>query len=159
MSKNFIFLDIDGVLTSPRLHMASGKKGVWTAFDPVAVNFLEKVCSRWPAELVLSSSWRRLSERGDWAHFFGTSNLDNYFHQNWKTETKDADGFSNYRRIEVANWLQDNGGKDYNYLILDDDHEWFDYQEPHLIRTSPEDGMLAEHYRRILEKTQLAGKL
>lgn len=152
---NYIFLDIDGVLTSARLHLATQKQGVWTAFDPATVIFLEKVLAKWPAKLIISSSWRHIYPMHEFHMLFGTSNAANYLHQNWCTG---SDG--SRRADEIADWLSNHGGTDYNYLILDDeDHGFTDEQKNHWIRTDPDNGMLFEHYCQILDKTQLRGRL
>lgn len=153
--KNYIFLDIDGVLTSTRVHLAAGKRGIWASFDPVAVSFLEKICNKWPAEIIISSTWRAMFQRHDWDHLFGLSNLENYIHQQWRTGHAGGD-----RPEEVSDWLRDHGGSEYNYLILDDSHyQWTDEQKGHLILTAANDGMQWHHYEMILNKTQLTGKL
>jgi hypothetical protein len=153
--KNYLFLDIDGVLTSARVHVASQKPGTWAAFDPVAVNFLEKVVDKWPAEIVISSTWRRIYDRYDWEGLFGLSNMTRYFHQNWRT------GLDGPKRThEIAEWLVAHGGPEYNYIILDDeDHSFTEEQKRHWVHTDSENGMTLENYSEILDKTQLRGKL
>jgi hypothetical protein len=152
--KNYIFLDIDGVLTSARLHVATRKRGVWSAFDPVAVAFLEKVVRAWPAEIIVSSTWRNLFDASQFQHLLGCSDLANFFHQVWKTPI-----LGRARGLEVNAWLTEHGGKEYTYIILDDNSDFLPEQMSRLVQTDAENGMLAEHYTKILNMAQLTGRL
>ena len=151
---NYIFLDIDGVLTSARLHVATRKTGVWSAFDPVAVSFLEKLVVKWPAEIIISSTWRNLFTKDQFNMLFGNSNLANYFHQVWKTPI-----LGGARGLDINAWLSAHGGKEAVYIILDDNSDFLPEQKHRLVQTDAEEGMLSKHYSRILDMTQLRNKL
>ena len=52
--KYLVFLDIDGVFTSSRVHYAhNAVYKMWHRFDPVAVDFMNKIHDKYPVEFVL----------------------------------------------------------------------------------------------------------
>ena len=49
--KYLVFLDIDGVFTSSRVHYAhNASYDMWHRFDPVAIDFMNKIHDRYPVE-------------------------------------------------------------------------------------------------------------
>ena len=59
--KYLVFLDIDGVFTSSRVHYAHNAVfNIWHRFDPVAVDFMNKIHDKYPVEFVLISTSSRL---------------------------------------------------------------------------------------------------
>lgn len=151
---NIIFLDMDGVLASARMAMASSDKGLWSSVDIHAARFLSKVAREWPAKIVISSTWRINVEHHNWQYIFQGTDLFNQFHNCWKTPIT-SKGF---RGNEIDLWIKNNNFTG-NYLILDDNQDFHDHHEKHLILTDVYDGMLFKHYKKILDKTQLHGKL
>ena len=55
---NAIFLDIDGVLQSPRYCIAINQGGFYSAFEPAAMGLLRNLVIEYKATIVVSSSWR-----------------------------------------------------------------------------------------------------
>lgn len=150
---NIIFLDIDGVLTSARVHIPSGHGGAWRRFDPIALEFIEKVGHRWPAKIVLSSTWRDFFDYRSITHIFHNSTIPELLHSDWKTKNRQAN-----RGLEVEAWLSAHPNVE-NYIILDDNSDFLPHQMKQLIQTHEEEGMLSKHYQLVLNKTQLRGKL
>ncbi len=57
---NYIFLDIDGVLNTPKSKVASKPNSHWFQdhLDPCLVKLLAKLVSKAKAKVIISSSWR-----------------------------------------------------------------------------------------------------
>lgn len=58
MSNTVIFLDMDGVLQSPRYCVAIDETGLLSALEPAAMHMLRNLVVESDAKIVLSSSWR-----------------------------------------------------------------------------------------------------
>lgn len=60
--RNLIFLDFDGVLNSVRSVIAYGREICFEpqGIDPVALLLIKRLCEEAPAEIVISSTWRKL---------------------------------------------------------------------------------------------------
>lgn len=85
-----LFLDIDGVLTSARAHVALTSKHskflVWHHFDPVAIGFLNRLHEETEdLKVVLSSTWRRIYEMRDMFMMLSQAGWRGEFHSNWRT--------------------------------------------------------------------------
>lgn len=155
--KYVIFLDVDGVLTSNRSQFALNPQqvGLWSRFDPLAVEFLNKVCDTYQdVSIVLTSTWRTefpyesgyekwiplwaeaafrsCGFRGKFAEDWRTVNIDNYAHKK--------------RAYEVVKWLQ-NHQEVQDYIIIDDDDSGFNSVLPkkRFVKTDPDNGMLFKH--------------
>lgn len=150
--KNIIFLDIDGVLTSHRIYEGMDEKagfsGVWRQFDPVAVNFLNRLSREHSCELVLSSTWRRRS--------FGDINVSLPFilaggglrippADVWVTDYLPL----RKRSSEIADWIDENGLD--NFIIFDDDLDAGYGFEDNFVHTDGRNGLLHQHMVRANE--------
>lgn len=148
---NIIFLDIDGVLTSARVHVAEDTRGMWSVFDRHAVQFLNRIAEEWAAEYVVSSTWRKLVNEQDLKFMLNNAGWRGTFHVNWATPV-----FNSGRRgEEIEAWMQTYYPDilPENYIILDDDADMLEHHMDRLVRTDPEDGMLFRHYQQIKRLT------
>lgn len=147
---NVIFLDIDGVLTSARVHIAYGDKGIWHRFDPAAVEFFGRILRDTGASLVISSTWRRGNDREGMIRDLlqgggpAAQPMVDALHQDWSTPVH---GYPS-RGAEIAAWLSAHPDVT-GYLIVDDDSDMLAEQRPNFIQTHYHDGILTDHYLAI----------
>ena len=157
-----LFLDFDGVIVTPRAGILD--QFGW-AFDPVCIAHLNRVCEWWDCQVVISSSWRRggdcLAELVD-AGFTGTIwpvDWHTPLHMNWAEamEVRDRHRVALegehanshvYRGDEVQDWL-DRHPEVTEYLILDDESDFWPQHMNRLVRTSTYDGILFDHVVQI----------
>ncbi|ARP53658.1 hypothetical protein ALFP_1771 [Alcaligenes faecalis] len=145
-----IFLDIDGVLNSNRSAKALGgmpwpgkaKDRDWHLFDPVAVGLLQKACEETGAVCVLSSSWRMGMDSQD------VSQLAERLGVRIVGLTRDT-SYSEPRGDQIADWLSDHPEVS-RYAIVDDDADMLDEQKEFFVKTSFREGLLFEHYMRLV---------
>lgn len=142
-----LFLDIDGVLNSHRTAIAFNGHFPWSVdeedlklFDAVAVNLIRKLCHRTQANVVLSSSWRHGIGWEKIGDKLGIPIID-------RTPAKIS---LTSRGQEIAHWLQDNP-KVEKYAIVDDDSDMLESQLPFFVQTTIKNGMMIEHYDRLIE--------
>jgi hypothetical protein len=131
---NVIFLDIDGVVTSAR---ANG----FSDLDPFTVNFISWCAEQGGWKIVISSTWRNGFHKEFWDTIF-----PGLIHDDWRT--KNLDGI---RGEEVLEWLSRNDWD--NYIILDDDHDFFEHQKFRTIFTDSLNGMLVQHFEELMRLT------
>lgn len=129
-----IFLDIDGVVTSAR---ANGFRDL----DPFAVNFISWCAEQSDWKIVISSVWRHGFPKEFWDTIF-----PNLIHNDWRTKS-----LGGMRGEEVLEWLSRNEWDD--YLILDDDSDFYPHQRWRHIRTDGHDGMLMKHIYQLKDRT------
>lgn len=126
-----VFLDIDGVLNTP--NYAVQAHGMWSKtngwfkskdefgaiFDPISVDCLLYLCETTNAKVVISSTWRRV----------GLLRMREMFKvRGIPIDIIDVTPILNLKRgEEIEAWLSEN---DYvtNYVIIDDDTDFTDYQ-------------------------------
>lgn len=142
-----IFLDIDGVLCTPRAHLAYATGMLMRHYDPTSTRLLARLCRETGAEIVLSSTWR-LS--------FNISHMDALlmnagfgdvpWHTAWKTPSLREQS----RGEEIAKWMEQHGTPD-RYVILDDDSDMLESQKPNFIQTDTDEGFGYKDYERALK--------
>ncbi len=143
-----IFLDFDGVICTGRQAIASGERGVISGLDPVALGFLNRICSQNDLKVVISSTWRHGDNRRHFYEIFGCGgyvSLAHALHDNWCTPTT----INMSRGGEIELWLSRNECD--GYVIIDDDASMLDYQLPHFVNTDSINGMLYEHYAQVMK--------
>ena len=141
--KKYIFLDMDGVITSLEYQYK---------IDPKCVENLEKILDRTGAKLIITSSWRKST----------TEETVEYFKKEGFPLTQFIEGVTirgyKYvkdnlcipRGIEIDYFLKTNIefgkilGKDYQYVILDDDSDMLLKQKDHFIHTDTYKGLTVE---------------
>ena len=154
--KYLVFLDIDGVFTSLRVHTAHNahEAAMWQRFDPVAVDFMNKIHDTYPVEFVLMSTWKNHLKNDDiniqhWVRSaFGNSGFRGTIATPWKT---DPDNFAVMKRWDRGNEVKDyleNFGTDVEDFILFDDNA-YNFEKAlgkkRLVRTDPDNGLLHKH--------------
>ena len=137
----YIFLDFDGVLNSGRYLSAHPEqlrrhKSCRLVFDPAAMELLNTLMLRHPAEIVISSDWRK------------AANFDVL------AERMTRDGFGYRKRIvsqtpdygraprgtEIHAWLMARNVRGKPFVVLDDRTD-MDAVDSHLINTDPVHGL------------------
>lgn len=126
---NVVFLDMDGVLCSPRACLAYGNiGGGYSYLDPVACMLVRKLCDECNAKLVISSAWRQEFNREAMQAILNAAcpNLGNYIwphHKHWRTTDFDFEcGWSETsdRGREIKRWIDANETLFNNFVVLDD---------------------------------------
>ena len=149
--RKYLFLDIDGVLNHDEWFESDGYKknqGNWkvSMFDPKCVERVNKILEATGAELVVSSSWRSMT---DLPEIFAGVGLPTEFHK-----TMHADEIYHMSRCDLYNDLYGDNCDDQrwwrgseieyfigrmdpnaNYVILDDDCDMLPEQMDHFINT------------------------
>jgi hypothetical protein len=158
--KYLVFLDIDGVFTSSRVHYAhNAVYKMWHRFDPVAVDFMNKIHDRYPVEFVLISTWKNYLRNDDhqiehWIRSaFANSGFRGDFPTMWKTDPDNlwVNKPSPYDRShEIRDYLVDHAPDVLDYIIFDDNDYGFEkvLGKKRLIRTDPENGLLFKHMQK-----------
>jgi hypothetical protein len=158
MPKYVLFLDIDGVLASSRVHMGltSRHSLVWDKFDPTAIDFLNGLFVDYDLSLVLTSTWRNFSHSDpQWVFsaFRNAGFLGKWATPNWRTGHNFTSTLYG-RALEVRDYLNTFPLYD-DYLILDDTDFGFNKVLPRkrFVRTDAHDGMLHKHMLNVLSIT------
>jgi len=166
MSRYVIFLDIDGVFTSKRAHLASNRidDEMWIHFDPIAIQFMNRLDDQYDIDWVLMSTWVHGVDKFDdtarhWAvaAFRNAGFVGNFPNPNWKTEDPDKEaGFSfNDRALVVKKYLDAERLTYADFLIFDDtDYKFNDVLGiKRFIQTDPQEGLLSKHMFKALSLT------
>ena len=150
--KNYLFLDIDGVLNTGRYSDYLIENGLCETdadgylFDPEAVQNLEHIIDATDAKIIITSTWRFDS---DMQALWHNRNLAGDVIDVTPTIQKEkAIGklkiWYGHRGMEVEAWLQDNATVPYKYAILDDEDDYLPSQSDHLVITDPMTGITKE---------------
>lgn len=151
-----VFLDIDGVFTSSRVHYAhAASYGTWHRFDPVAVDFMNKIHDRYRVEFVLMSTWKNHLKYDNtmiehWIRSaFGNSGFRGQFANPWNTDPHEEwVNRNNFRRGDEVKLYLNTFGQDAKDFILFDDNR-YNFKEAlgkgRLVQTDPENGLLYKH--------------
>jgi hypothetical protein len=156
-----VFLDMDGVLCTPRAALALGDRGIITVLDPVAVGMLNILCLRADAELVISSSWRKMYPEHAFRSMLWMAGVRVEIHRDWRTVDAWDEGMNwhgmTLRGHEIEEWLSRHP-EITHHVILDDDADFTRHQlDNHHVHCDPEDGMMFKHWRRASEIMGLDG--
>lgn len=157
--KYLVFLDIDGVFTSSRVHIAhNAEYEMWHRFDPVAIDFMNKIHDRYPVEFVIMSTWKEFLDANSkqtehWVRAaFGNSGFRGQFASPWKTDPDDE--WIRGRRLDrgdqVREYLDQYGVDILDFILFDDNSYNFDTAlgKKRLIKTDPENGLLFKHMKK-----------
>lgn len=165
--KYLVFLDIDGVFTSSRVHYAHNahNAGLWQRFDPVAIDYMNKIHDTYPVEFVLISTWKNYLRNDDnqvqnWIRAaFANSGFRGYLADLWKTDPDNlwVNKPTPYDRShEIRDYINDHAPEIKDYIIFDDND--YDFEEvlgqDRLVLTDPNDGLLFSHMRKAQEIMQ-----
>lgn len=141
----YLFLDIDGVLNHDewfesehyKKHQESWKKSM---FDPECVARVNTILQLTRAELVVSSSWRSMTDLEEIFEgvglpfkFWRTSHADQIYSDLDPIRDLYNDDIRYWRGSEIKHFLEQHPAD--NYVILDDDSDMLDEQLDHFIQT------------------------
>lgn len=149
-----IFLDMDGVLTCTRTHVANRDGGLWHRVDRTAVLLLNRLHDGHDdVRYVLISTWRKFHIRTQMEILLRDAGWTGEFHEDWKTGQRIIK-FSQVadRGHEVRDWL-DGHNEVESYVIIDDmDASCFSEVDPPVV-TDINDGFslknLDEAYQKL----------
>ncbi len=165
---NYVFLDIDGVLASERVHLASNYTydyDTWSKFDPVAVEFMNRIHDTYQdVRFVLMSTWkdnlsstcvhtRHLNEA-----MFRNANFRGTFANPWKTNPDNNPELAKKdRAFEVSDYLKIHAQDAEDFILFDDNR--FRFKEVlgkgRLVCTNGVEGLTS---RNMLDALSLMGK-
>jgi hypothetical protein len=138
-----LFLDIDGVLNSPKTWALYGDSSPLAKdqkfnLDPNALRFIQLLHAQ-GVEIVISSTWRLHENLGDFKDVLG-------FPVKGKTGREVSVG--SVRGKEIDLWLKDHPEVE-QYCIVDDDSDMLEEQMPYFVKTNYKDGLQFEHMEKI----------
>lgn len=146
-----IFLDFDGVLNNAAYMqdvMSSGEykrlsfsQRSFKELDPTRVKMVSDLALETDADIVVSSSWRILSELSELREYLQGAGMD----ENVLPIARTPITPKGFRGEEVKQWLDANTDVS-SYVIFDDDGDF--YPEQMLVQTSWNEGLLPEHVER-----------
>ena len=163
--KYLIFLDIDGVFASSRVHFSwDNEYNKWSKFDPVAVDFCNKIYDRYPVEFVLMSTWKEWLDPTNemithWVMTtFKNAGFRGKFADSWKTNpTNMASISARDRAYEVKDYLQIYATDIKDFILFDDNR--FRFKEilgkNRLIQTNSDNGLT---YKNMKDAHSLMGQ-
>lgn len=142
-----LFLDFDGVLTSLRVEKSLPcDPKMWSKFDPVAISFLNKVCDRYPVDIVVCSTWRKFFPLHSLQHMLWAAGL----HHEIVNVTPD---FIVDKAESIASYLKDLRERPL-FVVLDDDPLYekvlshgISCEQRQFIETDANDGILTKNMR------------
>ena len=145
-----IFLDFDGVIITPRAMLVREKPGGMYAFDPIAIKILNRICKlKENVRVVVSSVWRSknvteiLYAAGFSGHFF---NINSKSHPYKFPEGHITGSHRDSRGEEIHEWYETYKEYVEDFLILDDESGFLDYQIPKHIKTDIHNGIGFQDY-------------
>ena len=141
----FIFLDIDGVLNTANYHTWRQLLGKYISdlhghlFAPSPVRNLRRLIKWTNAKIVLSSSWR----------MDGLETMRQMWNErNMPGEIYDITPYVNAREypigtrgVEIRKWLEEYGGENYKFVIIDDIEDFLDEQQTNVIMANYRRGL------------------
>jgi len=159
---NYIFLDIDGVLTSARVYRSQPKDSykMWTQFDPIAVQFLNRIHENKPVEFVFSSTWTNWKSSDPMYRHLMESALRNAgFTGNLAEKWVIPDPIAQegkqppQRGRRICQYMSNVEGQFSNDFIAFDD-DYHDFRETlakkNYVITDPQEGMLTKHMKKAM---------
>lgn len=126
---NIIFLDIDGPLCNHRIGFNPEDDLTYiyklNPLDKYSIKLINELCLTFNAEIVISSSWRKLHGKEEILNHFKEHAFSGKFHLNWCTPN-----LGGFRGKEINEWLlKNNFSTSDNYVCIDDDTEdYFPWQ-------------------------------
>lgn len=139
MDRPLIFLDCDGVVNCIGTFMKRALGSSLYVHDPILLARVQRLAEEYDAQIVVSSTWRKLHDRKAFAALFPAW-VGERLHPIWRTPD-----LGTRRGHEVRKWFDEafeRGfiGREFPpYVILDDDADFLPGQ--HLIQTSYQTGI------------------
>jgi len=155
MTTRVIFLDIDGVIVTPRVAMSQGRRSIAGTFaageslDTIAVTAIAAVCAS-GVRIVVSSSWRKMEPQC--RQILRAAGLEQFLHPDWRTRDDRyvMAGRLDRRGHQIADWLADHP-EVRSYRIVDDADEMLPLQSPYFILCHAYDGLGYLHMKQLLD--------
>lgn len=161
--KYLAFLDIDGVFTSNRVQYASANPNdMWNKFDPIAVDFMNKLHDRVDdLHFVLISTWKEYLREADeqTSHWiiaaFRNAGFRGEFASPWKTNPENFPRFYERgmtRANEIKEYLEVYAPNNLDYIIFDDNNYGFDtvLGKKRWVHTDEQNGLLWKHQQHAM---------
>lgn len=130
---NIIFLDVDGVLNTPRYieyQIKYDRLDGYDAqfnFDPICMKNLKELVEKTNAKIVISSTWRLLRKEKDIYWIELMNNLRLYGLEDKVIDCTPSLDIDTNRGQEIKKWIEENNDKDIeNFVIIDDDTDMDD---------------------------------
>ena len=149
--EKYLFLDFDGVLNTGSYSKQMKREGIdpfdeyGALFDPEAIANLKYIVNQTGCKIVLSTTWRnegimRMRELWEERELPGkiysmTPILLSTSYQDAMTGEMIGLPQRESKALEINAWLYQNAGKEYCYVILDDEDYFFPKQQNHLVLT------------------------
>jgi hypothetical protein len=136
-----IFLDIDGVLNCSKTWK---KENGTFNIDDNLLNNLKRICDAHPGcKIILTSTWRLFQDHFEFAleklSSIGLNISDKTPECPYNIETA-----GRQRGMEIKQWIKDNNMEGADFIIIDDDSDFLEWQLPFHIHTNFEDGLTDE---------------
>jgi len=159
---NIIFLDIEGVLATHRVQFSRFQRGLMESFDPVVVNFLDGVCSKYLCYIVVTSKSRIEYNDIEWFKSrmiqCGANHLDDFLFPDgelWRTTTTNFE----CRALEIDDWFtkfhkkHDDKFFINTYAVIDDNYLGsISMHDNHFVHVSKScDGMAYKDFKKLVE--------
>lgn len=115
--------------------------------DIVKLRWLDEICQKTKAKIVISSSHRSTFSIEEWNKVFTWMELDSI-------DVVGVTGWDMEKQIrgyEIKKYLDERKGEIADYVILDDDHDVLPEQFNNFFPTDPYCGITPEIYRRIIQ--------
>lgn len=165
-----IFLDIDGVLSTP--YSVQTARDIRKRSNPVYkqptkihtnFEFLDNLCLHrfnkfildTDAKIVISSTWRKLFSLEQLQAGFASRLACKFANRIIGVTPKLSSGF---RGFEVAEYLRTAPFEVTNMVIIDDDNDFLQWQTPHLVLTKGDVGFDSNHIAESKKKLNLPYK-
>lgn len=162
-----LFLDVDGVLNSRetflRNHEAWQASGEPTKnprtfgwpmghLDETLIKRLNCICEKTNCSIVLSSSWRIISQLRDFGSWLQMKGFEYPHRLIDRTANLDLTGEENRRGMEIKDWLDRNTYRNISkYVILDDDcYDIINVHPKNLVHTNFVDGITEENVQQAI---------
>lgn len=126
-----IFLDIDGVLNCIGTNMSANAIESSSQMSSERVGLLNYILDNTDAQIVISSTWRKLYTISELQIFLMNFGLKKKYHDVIVGSTPSKGG--GFRGREIEQWLKDNPVD--NFVILDDDSDMLPEQLPNFVNT------------------------
>jgi len=140
----YIFIDIDGVLNT-RNHLKQQKRETGSMsiknWCPVACNNLKRVCKKYEAKLVVTSSWRHEYTQEELREIFSSNGIDGGLIVDATPSYVEVPVGKEYLRgYEIKYWLENYATDEHRYVIIDDELNILSEQEDNFVNVSDQDG-------------------
>ncbi len=152
-----LFLDIDGVLNSKQWHNSDNCKAFGTSvkrfFDPVCVEYLNRIVAETETRIIISSSWRIIRSLQNLQDLFKSIGFTGRILGKTEILSTFEPDTPNLRGVEINNWITDNQKHfktPIKYIILDDEDDFLKEQKKYFFQTNPDIGLDTSSTEKII---------